>query len=337
MTRFSTQLRAAYDTLGCRPDDGLLLAVSGGADSVALLQGTLELWPDRTHQITVAHLNHSLRGSNSDADAEFVTRLARETGLRIECGLVRPGQLSDDSKGSLEEAARRARYAFLGDTAQRLGCRWVATAHHADDQAETILHNILRGTGLRGLTGMRPSRRLSDDIALIRPLLHTTRAEILDFLQRRHLSFCHDHTNSDERFTRNRIRRQLLPGLRRDFNEKVDRSLIRLSRQANDALEILDALASETLVRMLRETTDDCIQLDLSAQDTENAALLRHILSLLWQQKNWPRQKMAFRHWELLAQAALTGKPRAADLPHGFRFERDRTTMSIFRSPDDAA
>src|SRR3954468_11588552 len=180
MNDLLSKLAAAFPPERWR-DVTTLVAVSGGADSVALLCGLAALKQGQGEgRLIAAHFNHQLRGAESDEDEAFVRRLARELTVDIEVGSgdVRGGASGD----GLEAAARSARYAFLTETARRSGARYVVTAHTADDQVETVLHRILRGTGLGGLAGIPRVRELTPGQALVRPLLSAGRADVTAYL-----------------------------------------------------------------------------------------------------------------------------------------------------------
>ena len=192
------------------PGARVLCALSGGADSVCLLAGLYTLRERLGITLACAHYNHHLRGAESDRDEAFVRTLIAErfpgVELYVDGGDVaaRAGELGR----GLEETAREMRYAFLKKTARQTGADRIATAHTADDNAETILLHLTRGTGLQGLTGIPPRRG-----DLIRPLLTTTRAEVEAFLHGEGLNWVEDSTNTDEIFSRNRVRRRVIPEL----------------------------------------------------------------------------------------------------------------------------
>ncbi len=190
------------------PGEALLVGVSGGPDSVALLDVLVKAgW--RPH---VCHLNHQLRGAESDADAEFVRRLAGQYGL--------PSTIESHKVAADEDSARRARQEFFARAAERTGVHKLALAHTADDQVETFLQRLLRGAGVPGLVGIWPERQFGA-LRVIRPLLTVRRAEILEYLATEKLSYREDASNADTRFTRNRIRHELLPLLEREFNPAI--------------------------------------------------------------------------------------------------------------------
>jgi tRNA(Ile)-lysidine synthase len=195
-----------------RPGDRLLVAVSGGADSVALghLLKTLPF------NITLAHVDHGLR-SSSAADARFVTRLARAWDVPVAQERVAVRAHAKQHRLGIEETARALRYEALTRMARRKKCVAIVTAHHADDQAETVLFNLLRGAGPQGLSGMAPTRELGGGLVLLRPLLGVRRAALRAYVRQQALPFREDPSNKNVAFTRNRLRRKTLPWLARDF------------------------------------------------------------------------------------------------------------------------
>jgi len=198
------------------------VAVSGGPDSVCLLYVLLELAQDFDVSLSVAHLNHQLRGPESDEDERFVAELAARLGLPF----YRADADIAATKDNLEQAGRRARRAFFaGLKADR-----VALGHTRDDQAETVLFRVLRGSGLRGLAGIYPVT----DGGYIRPLIDVTRGEVEEFLRGRGIPWRGDSSNIDSRFSRNRIRHSLLPQLAREWNPRIGDSLAQLATLAHD-------------------------------------------------------------------------------------------------------
>lgn len=195
--------------------DAILLAVSGGPDSVVMLDFFSGQARSRRLKLYICHINHKLRGRLADADAAFVKKLGAEYGLETFILSADVKQLAKKSGTSIEHAARNARYRLLSETAIKKKCALVATAHHSDDQAETILLNILRGTEPKGLLGIPAKRPLCGKgkkrVELIRPMLAVSRREIEVYLKANGLPSRKDHTNDDEYYTRNWIRKTLLP------------------------------------------------------------------------------------------------------------------------------
>ena len=231
----------------------VLVAVSGGPDSLALLRGLRALKIAGDGRLVAAHVNHQLRGSESDEDERFVREQCESLGLPCEVGKAPVAAIADEQGDGIEAAARQARYAFLTEAAHRVGARFVATGHTADDQAETILHRILRGTGIAGLAGSPRTRALSPATTLIRPMLTVRRAEVLAYLDRLGQPFREDRTNADRRFTRNRIRHELLPELARQYNPHVVEALVRLGKLARESQAALEPMIEDLMRTAVRE------------------------------------------------------------------------------------
>lgn len=216
--------RVLVKQIRVEPGDRILVALSGGADSVVLLDLLLQAAESLKIEVCAAHLDHGMRTASA-GDARFVQDFCLQR--KVPLSVVRrdvPG-LSQSRKQGLEEAARDERRAFLRDTARQFNCNFIALGHHRDDQAETFLHRLLRGSGLSGLAGMR----LRSD-PFIRPLLSFSRPQILQYLADHRLPHVEDLSNADTAFTRNRLRHDLLPQLR-EFNPRIDEHLARLSQR----------------------------------------------------------------------------------------------------------
>lgn len=308
----------------------VVVAVSGGADSVALLRGLVSLAEADRSRLIVGHFDHRLR-PDSEEDAAFVRDLCGQEQVRCELGLASV-DLAAESAGSVEEAARDARYEFLTGVACRVGARYVATAHTADDQVETILHRIVRGTGIRGLAGIPASRELVPGITLVRPLLDFRRTEIVDYLSGLGQPFRSDPTNSDERFTRNRIRNVLLPVLRNEYNPLVDESLRRLGMLAGELSSYVESAAGEQLARCVQFSAN-AVSIDLSQLAGVPPLIVRTMLRQVWRAQGWPEREMSFERWheleELLRSRAVAGPGTVITLPANIRVESEATRLTI--------
>ena len=201
------------------PGGHILCAVSGGADSVCLLHWLRAQAAGGGFTLTAAHFDHRLRGAESRRDADFVRRLCEEWGMPCVAGAGDVAEEAGRRGAGLEETGRELRYAFLKRTAEAVGADLIATAHNADDNVETLLLHLIRGSGLQGLTGIRPRRD-----GLIRPLLTTTRAEILSYLEAFGLPHVEDSTNADAAYARNKLRREVIP-LLRAINPRLEEGL----------------------------------------------------------------------------------------------------------------
>lgn len=231
----------------CRCGDCLIVGVSGGADSVALLDILITL-PGFFLKLVVAHLNHLLRGKESDVDEQFVAELATRYQLACEIRRVDVQQLAIESRTSLEEAGRMARYNFFDELRTKYRASGIAVAHHADDQAETFLMRLLRGAGTTGLASIRPINKSG----VIRPLLEITRQELRDYLQIRGITFREDASNADCNYLRNKIRHELIPVLK-GFNPAITMQLTNTASLLQEDEELL-AASTISYFRQLAKT-----------------------------------------------------------------------------------
>ncbi len=323
----------------------LLLAVSGGADSVALLRAMHRLWQftPGSGRLIVAHFNHALRGAASDADQQFVQSLAAELDLPCEVGTRDPSATFDTAGNGLEAAARQLRYQFMRATAEQLAARYLVTAHTADDQAETVLHHVIRGSGLAGLGGIRRVRTLGAVVSLVRPLLGVRRQQVLDYLAQLNQPHCHDLTNNDRELTRNRIRHDLLPRLAADFSPGVVDSLLRLGTLAAEAQSVIDGLVTglvERHVRFEMEPRDvpqrefaNRVWIDCGPLASQPRYLIRELLVAIWKRQAWPRQSMGFEQWESLAGMVIdrAAAPSARDFPGAVTAQQIGERLSLAR------
>jgi tRNA(Ile)-lysidine synthase len=239
--------------------DGVVLAFSGGPDSVALALVLLELSAaDKlSFRLSLAHLNHCLRGEESASEEAFCWDFADRHGLDLTTERIDVAAEAHRQGRSVEAAARFIRYAFLGRLAEERGAVAVATGHHADDVAESVLLRMLRGAAIRGLGAMAPSRPLGDDhpgVRLVRPLMETPKEDLLAFLSRRGQAFCTDSSNDDADYTRNRVRHRLIPMLKAEFSTFSVESLCALNESALEARRLLEALVEARWNELCRQT-----------------------------------------------------------------------------------
>jgi tRNA(Ile)-lysidine synthase len=271
-----------------------VVAVSGGADSVALARALHEAG---CGPFIIGHLNHGLRGEESDADEAFVRNLARSLGSG--CLSARIDAAKEAAGANLEATARRLRYQFLEKTAAGAGAGWIATGHTADDQAETVLHRLIRGTGLQGLRGIARGVPRSADFAprrIVRPLLSITRSEILDYLVSLDQPYRTDSSNADSRFTRNRIRAELVP-LLETFNPRVVPVLGRLAEQAEEAFAYIEEQARQLLKQAEKPRAGEMVILDRQVLTKSSRLLVREAMRLIWEREGWPMGEMDFAQW----------------------------------------
>jgi tRNA(Ile)-lysidine synthase len=307
-----------------RPAPGpIVVAVSGGPDSVALLRVLRDV---HEGPLIAAHLNHALRGAESDADELFVRQLAGAANVSFES--TRREVVAESAASNLEGTARRIRYEWLAGVAERRGATWVATGHTADDQAETVLLQLLRGTGIDGLAGIAARRRLKCGIELVRPLLFSRRPAVMSYLCEIGQDFRIDSTNTDTSFTRNRIRLELLPRLAAEYNPRVVDVLAGLGRQAAGVRREL-ARAGKQLLRVAeRPSAGSLLVFDRRVIAAESRSRRRLLWRAVWRRERWPRLGMGFREWDRLAELARGG-PSALDLPGGVRARRREDVIQV--------
>jgi tRNA(Ile)-lysidine synthase len=277
----------------------------------------------------VAHYNHGLRHQESDQDAQFVERLGQELGLTVVCEKnISPLNSSD----GVEAAARKARYEFLERTARRFQARWIATAHTADDQTETLVHRLIRGSGTQGLIGIPFVRELADDLRIIRPMLDRTRAEVLQYLEQIGQTFRHDSSNNSFDYTRNRIRHRLIPLLKEE-NPSIHRTFQKLATQIRELNEIEQWSAKQIYKQVKIQHKEDTLEISRGAFLDCPIAVIRSFWRYFWQKQNWPTAEMTFEHWQRLALACISGELSSTDFPGGIRVKATPKRIKIKRPP----
>lgn len=332
-----------------RPGDQVGVAVSGGADSVALLLLLLELRDKLGIVLSVVHFNHKLRGKASDADEKFVANLAAEHKLEFHTASLDVAKKARKERANLEDAARRARYDYLRSLEDSGACTRIAVAHTADDQAETVLAHLLRGTGLAGLGGIHPIAG-----PVIRPLLTIRRSELRSYLRAKKQAWREDHTNRDIRRMRARIRTKLLPLLEKQFQPAVVEHLGTLADLARRDSAFLDALASALCKSLARPSSSqwsiraaDLLRplsgTPFNAENTEVAAPpLREAVSA-WMVRWLVRQmksghgELAATHVEAVLELACQGQSGSSlSLPGNVVVRRERDEL-VFQASAFAA
>jgi tRNA(Ile)-lysidine synthase len=305
--------------------DGVVVAVSGGPDSVALLHILHQLRSRLGIRLHIAHLDHGLRGRDSRADARYVRRMAGRMGLPISMERI---QLTPPMEGGLEERARLARYDFLRRTARAAGARRIATGHTADDQAETVLMRLLRGAGSQGLSGIPPVR---DQV--VRPLIGLRRAQIEAYLRGRRLRPRQDTTNQDRSRLRNRIRQELLPLLEKRYNPGLVEVLNRVAGLEREESEYFTKLARERLKKVSRKASNGKIILDLSDFGDYFSIGEKYLIRELVRQARGDLRGIDHDHLERIFGLILRGATGSrVYLPGGVVVEREPASLFLARS-----
>jgi tRNA(Ile)-lysidine synthase len=312
---------------------GLVVAVSGGPDSVALLRAVVAARPAAAPwPLAAAHLNHALRGADSDADEAFVIDLCASLGVPLFRHRLDVGGLARAEGDNLEAVARRERYRWLAAVARDAGAAWVATGHTASDQAETVLHRLLRGAGLEGLRGIAGRRELAAGVGLVRPLLRARRRDVIVYLEALGQAARQDASNADLRFTRNRIRHELLPHLAESYNPAVEAALARLAEQAEEACRAEEEEAAALLSAAELPRAGALLVFDAGRLAAAPARLVRAAFRLVWRREGWPRGRMGADDWQRLADLVVSSRG-GVDLP-GRVTARRRGVVVQLRGPD---
>ena len=318
----------------------LVVAVSGGPDSVALLRSLDRLSRPFELHLHVAHLDHDFRGEEAVEDARFVAALAGELGLPCTVEKQDPTEYQAGRKiTSFEQLAREMRYSFLASTARRVGAALVALGHTSDDQAETVLLHVLRGSGLQGLRGMSevapwPWPRDIRDVNIFRPLLDATKAETADYCHQLGQAYRMDSGNLLPRFTRNRVRRELLPHLAAEYNPRVRESLLRLSRTAAVETDFVET-ELDRLWPSLADEANGVVSLALTGLEALHPALrsaaLRRAYSVIVGDKRRLRESHVAEMLGMIDGAA-TGA--TVQLPQGLALVRDYGCLRLGKADD---
>ncbi len=290
------------------PGDSVLVGVSGGPDSVALLHALYLLASRFSIDLGLAHLDHGLRQKESEQDAGFVSNLASQYNLPFYLKKQDVAQYQKEYKLSLEDAARRIRYTFFLEIAEKKGYTRIATAHHANDNAELILMNLIRGTGTKGLEGIPPKR----SNMIVRPLIHCYRSEILTFLSEQKLDYVLDSTNTDKRFTRNRIRLELIPQLK-TFNPKISETLNRLGSIIKNQEIWIQDLVEHNIKDVIVGQTEHSVDISLAEFKTKPHALKQRIIRQTIQKVKGNLRRISHDHIEAIINQKNKGQIHLPD------------------------
>ncbi|MHB8092171.1 MAG: tRNA lysidine(34) synthetase TilS [Syntrophales bacterium] len=328
----NTVRKTIADNLLLRRGEHVLAAVSGGPDSVALLRILEILAGEYSLKITVAHLNHGLRGEDANRDEDFVRILSEKRNIAFITKRVDIRERQKKTGKSIEESSREERYRFLYETAAGCGAEKIATGHHRDDQVETFFINLLRGAGMDGLKGIAPIR----DDYLIRPLLYVSRSEILEFLSREGLPYRMDSSNSDQTFLRNSIRNWLLPELTKRYNPQLAAGVARTAeiiRQEDDyMLDVVRQLAVSWGISQ----GDREIAIPLSEFLQQHRAIQARLIKFLLEGMTAFEKRIGCLHIEAVLELChkKDNRFRKLDLPARTLVEKRAAVLKIMKVSD---
>ena len=307
--------------------DAVLIGVSGGPDSVALVHILLAFAPAYSLRIALAHLNHCLRQNESDRDEAFVTELAKQLALPIHVEREDVHRYQKRHRYlSLEEAAREVRYRFYHAIAARFEYDKIALGHHADDNAELILMGLLRGSGPAGLSGIPPVR----DDKIIRPLIHMRRSQIMNYVAVKGLDYIEDSSNRDLQFLRNKIRHRLIPELKAEYNPKLIAALNRLAAILDAEHEMLEKLIQPIFEKALIFEKQGSLGLSLEELNQQPLAVKRRLVRKAILKVKGNLRSIAFVHIEAILRLAQKGaRAQILDLADRIRIRRDGAILSL--------
>jgi tRNA(Ile)-lysidine synthase len=310
----------------------ILLAISGGADSTALLHVLLSLRTDGliSAELVCAHVNHQLRGQASDEDQRLVIEEASRLGLPTVTRTVDVRACVKARRLSIETAARRLRIESLSEIARTSGCAWVATGHQKNDNAETVIQRLRRGTGFRGLAGIWPARQFDEGSWFARPLLDVTREEIVAYLHRRGLAWREDLTNMDLTYTRNYIRHKLLPALRQESHGSLVEELSELAASARRLYERVQRSA-EAAMSQVAMPTEGGIALAVSRLSSLPELVAVELVRQTLVKLGSGEQNLTQDHYTAIMELARHGGRGGVALPGGFTARREGETVLLSR------
>lgn len=308
--------------------DAVVVGVSGGPDSVALLHILLKLSSKYSLKLGVAHLNHSLRQDDSDQEADFVSALAKKFNLSCYLEKVDIRKYQLEKKLSLEDAGRRARYAFFNQVAEADKFNKIALGHHADDNAELVLMNLFRGSGPLGLSGIPKVRNHK----IIRPLIELKRYQLITFLNKNGLNYVSDTSNKDTEYIRNRIRHKLIPLLETSYNPKIIDTLNRLTSIVSSEEEWIEGVVHLAFKKTVLSIADNQITLSVARLSESHLALQRRIIRKAIATIKGDLRRISFSH---IGSAINLLKGRTAlgtlDFPDRIRIQRSEDILTVTR------
>ncbi len=309
----------------------ILVAVSGGMDSVSLLHVLMALRERLDIELTVGHLNHSLRGEESLRDEEFVRRLASELGLGFEGKRMDIKSIARERKGSLQEVARAVRYAFFEETVQRVGAEKVALGHTSDDNAETVLMRFIKGSSTTGLRGIPPVRG-----RYVRPLIETERREVEEFIKNKGIRYVEDSSNLKTGYLRNRIRGELIPFIEERYNPNIRETLNRTASVMTKDDEHLSSEAERVRSDVVLERGEGEVTLDgVRLAALPDALMMRLFIMEMAQLYEYPVD-ITSHHLESMAGIVRGDTPNASlNLPKGLRLVREYDRIILTRGGSD--
>lgn len=298
--------------------DSILVAVSGGADSISLLNVMLDLKEKMDLTIGIAHLNHCLRGKESERDCDFVKKLSEKLKLNLHLETINVKEFQRQNSLSIEDAARKLRYDFLQRTARKHGYTKIATGHTANDNAELVLMNLIRGSGASGLSGIPLIRG-----NIIRPIIEMTRKNVTDYLDSKDAEHVTDSSNQNKDFLRNKVRLDLLPMIEADYNNNIIEGLNRTSRIIKEDEEWIDTITRQLYNDTIKSKTDNSVTLSVPLINKLPLAAKRRVFRKSIEEIKGGLKKITLFHTEMIINLTTSSKQNlSVDLPDKIQVQK---------------
>ena len=308
--------------------DRVLVGVSGGADSIFLLYALFRLKDKLGIEPIVANLDHGMRGRASEVDSKFVRKQTKAIGLKFIHKKLKICKKTFSGKLSGEEALRAARYSFFRKAAARVNARILATGHTLDDQAETVMMRIIKGTTIKGLVGILPKRK-DNGLTIIRPLIELEKRDIIVFLDKNRIGYRTDLTNFQEDYFRNKTRRKILPYLSR-YNPRIKRSLFLMAESLMDDHEFIEAAKKEKRNLITKKKKD--ISIKLKNLVMQPRTIQREILRDALSESGGSIKNLTYRHWRDMDNfLKYKRKGKSLDLPGGIMIKRGEKELFFIK------
>jgi len=308
--------------------DRLLVGLSGGGDSVALLHALVALKEEYALYIYIAHLDHRFRGEESLGDRRFCEDLAKRLNLEIAYEEIDVPKIAEEKSISAEEAARIERYNFFKKVAKLKSIKKLAVGHNKDDQAETVLMRTIRGAGMLGLGGISPVKDING-LVILRPLIETSRSEIENFIRKNDLEFRHDSSNDETVFTRNKVRRDLIPYLEKNFNSNIKEVLSNMAENLRTENEFLEKFSKRKFKGLSRARNGE-ILIDIKKLKRQPEAVRKRILRVALQEFKGDLKRLTYQHWKEMDKL-INERPgnSIVDLPGGINVVKKKSSIVV--------
>lgn len=312
--------------------DSVLVGLSGGADSVVLLHALVHIGQDYNLKIYIAHIDHMFRGEESKGDMKFCLDMAESMGLTAFCEEKNIPRIAKEKGISSEEAARIERYEFFFRVARENSINKIAVGHTIDDQAETVLMRMIRGSGMSGLRGMDPVKEMKG-MTVIRPLIGVTRREIEDFIREQGVKYRHDSSNEEVVFTRNKVRHELIPYLEDRFNPNIKEVLVNMAENLRAEDDFLDKFSSRKFKIMSKKNRSGDISVDMGKFKKQPAAIRKRIVRSALRELKGDLRRFTYQHWKEIEEL-LGARPvnSIVDLPGGIDIKKEKGVI-VFKRP----